>query len=364
MVGTKTIVALRQFADSRLLYVLLCLLALVHTLLLAIGAIRNGPTFNEPSHLVSGMCYWTAGRCDAYAVNPPLVRSIAALPILLAHGELQDDNGDCICGYGGFRPESPMGEAFVRANRDRVLWFHTIARLTLLPLSLLGGYVCFRWARDAYGDRAGLLAASLWYLSPNIIAHAQLITPDAHAASLGVVASYLFWKWLENPGWTRASAAGTGLGFAISAKTTLVVLLLAWTLAWCVVRLLRRTNRQRPRHEILRQMGMLLCIVGIGLYIVNSLYGFAGTFTRLGEYEFESQLLSGTMEPGLNNKDNRFRNSWIGCAPVPLPRAYVEGIDTQYCDFESSGATEYLGGEFSEDGWWYYYLYAMGVKLR
>jgi hypothetical protein len=39
------------------------------------------------------------------------------------------------------------------------------------------------------------------------------------------------------------------------------------------------------------------------------------------------------------------------------------GIDLQRRDFESYPYRAYLGGEFSKQGWRYYYLYGLGVKL-
>lgn len=60
------------------------LLLTFHAALLACGAYIHSPTLNEPGHLVAGMSNWQFGRFDVYKVNPPLVRMVAALPMLLA----------------------------------------------------------------------------------------------------------------------------------------------------------------------------------------------------------------------------------------------------------------------------------------
>ena len=52
----------------------------------------------------------------------------------------------------------------------------------------------------------------------------------------------------------------------------------------------------------------------------------------------------------------------MGALSVPLPYDYLTGMDIQKQDFET-GKTSYLHGEFKLGGWWYYYLYAAGVKL-
>ncbi len=48
--------------------------------------------------------------------------------------------------------------------------------------------------------------------------------------------------------------------------------------------------------------------------------------------------------------------------PVPLPRNYVLGIDLQKSDFENQDMS-YLRGQWRVGGWWYYYLYAMAIKV-
>jgi hypothetical protein len=48
---------------------------------------------------------------------------------------------------------------------------------------------------------------------------------------------------------------------------------------------------------------------------------------------------------------------------VPFPKDYLIGIDLQQRDFEDYGKPSYLGGEFSEKGWWYFYLYAIAIKM-
>ena len=59
---------------------------------------------------------------------------------------------------------------------------------------------------------------------------------------------------------------------------------------------------------------------------------------------------------------NRFTNSNLGELPVPLPTDYLRGIDVQWQDFEQ-GWHSYLRGEWRNHGWWYYYLYALAVKV-
>ncbi|MFL5328553.1 MAG: hypothetical protein ACJ8C4_06530 [Gemmataceae bacterium] len=108
-----------------------------------------------------------------------------------------------------------------------------------------------------------------------------------------------------------------------------------------------------------------VCLAGIvAIGIVNLLYGFAGTMSRLGEYRFVSASLSGK-DPMAGEHGNRFADTALGRCPLPVPSDFVTGIDLQWRDFECLGKIRhsYLCGEWSESGWWYYYLVALLVKL-
>ena len=68
--------------------VLTAVLAL-HAALLAYSAAWQSPTLCEPGHLAGGLSIWRFGRFDVYRVNPPLVRAVAAVPVLLARPETE-----------------------------------------------------------------------------------------------------------------------------------------------------------------------------------------------------------------------------------------------------------------------------------
>jgi len=335
-------------------------IAIIHVGLLAWAANSQSPTLNEPGHLVAGVSNWTIGRFSVFSVNPPLVRLTAAIPVVLI-GAATDWHH--FYDSPGVRPEGRLGEDFVAANGERSLWLFTIARWACIPFSVIGAYVCFRWACELYGPSAGLLSLSLWCFCPNILAHGQLITSDVAATSLGLAACYTFWRWLKQPTWTRTLTSGLVLGVAELAKMTLVVFFVIWPLMWLVYRWPQR--KTMARREWTRQFGMLVIRILVAVYILNLGYAFEGTFTPLGEFQFVSATLRGENDaaPGRPQVGNRFADSWLRHLPVPLPKNYVLGIDLQKRDFESYTQPSYLRGQFSPRGWWYYYLYALAIKV-
>jgi hypothetical protein len=210
---------------------------------------------DEMSHLAAGLSHWSLGRFEAYAVNPPLVRLVATLPVLAARPSL-DWKGS---GAGaGWRTEWALNNDFVAANGPRTFWLLTLARWACIPFALLGGWICFRWASDLYGAGAGLLALALWCFCPNILAHGQILEADLGAAAVGVAACYLFWRWLRSPRPSAAVAAGIALGLAELSKTTWIILFVLWPLIWAFWgRLGRRARSPRAWRRQASQLGLI-----------------------------------------------------------------------------------------------------------
>ena len=328
-------------------------------ILLAWSSFRHAPVTCELGHLPAGLYHWQSGHFGLYRVNPPLVRTLAALPVLLAMPIYDWRN----CYLDPItRMELVVGTDFVRANggRSRLLFF--LGRLACIPFTLIGGYFCYRWARQLFGATAGLVACILWSSSPYVLGHGALLTPDVPAAATALVSIYCLWGWLRRPTWTSASAVGLMLGVAELCKFTLLVFYPLLPVLWLSYRLceLKRTGK---RVRWLRQLAMLCVMVLISVYVINLGYLFEGSFQSIGDYHFKSRMLSGWASQPLGEQliGNRFTGSCAARIPIPLPRDYVQGIDAQRADFESR-MPSYLRGVWSNRGWWYYYLYALGIK--
>lgn len=352
----KVVQPLSRLPPTRLAFAALLLL---HAALLAFSAARQAPVWDEPSHLVAGISHWQLGTFDLGRVNPPLVRTIATVPVLIAGLRMDwsryNDNVGC-------RSEHAIRADFVADNRESLFRFHRLARWACIPFSLIGGSICLRWASELYGRRAGIVALSLWCFSPNIIAHGQLAMADAGATAFGVASAYVFWRWLRLPSWEWAATAGLLLGLTQLTKTTWILLFGLWPLLWLVWRCTERADA--PRQAWFREGCQIGLILLIGLLVINLGYGFEGSFRKLGDYRFVSYTLSGERVPSdaAIQGANRFAGTWLSEVPVPLPQNYVAGIDSQKWDFERRWPS-YLRGEWREGGWWYYYLYALAIKL-
>lgn len=346
----------------------------VHTALLAWNAHCHSPVATEIGHLPAGISHWRFLRFDLYRVNPPLVRMVAALPVMLADPETDWSSYNT---NPVVRAETFVGMGFVKANGERTFWLYTLGRWACIPFSWIGAWVCYRWARELFGVAAGLTALALWCFCPNVLGHGALMMPDVPSAALGVAACYVFRRWLRSSTWQGALIAGVVLGLAELTKTTLLVFYPLWPLLWIGYRLgqiseprgegdrhvLLCKTSQSPGRGWLREAGMLATMIVLSVYVINMGYVFEGTCQRLGEYRFKSRVLSGMLGEGRSFVvGNRFAETWLASLPVPLPMNYVQGIDAQKIDFER-GMRSYLGGEFRDRGWCHFYLYGMAIKI-
>lgn len=341
--------------------VTIAVVLLIHAALLLDGARKNFVVLDESAHLVAGISHWTTATYSMYRVNPPLPRMLAVIPVFLLH-----PNTSAIQPVLGpaKRAEYDCANPFALDNADIYLDIVFLARLAGILWSCLGGWLMYRWASDLYSYRAGLLGLFLWCFNPSILAHAQLATPDFPATVAGFAAAYCFWRYLRQPSWDSTLLAGLALGIAGLTKFTLLFLNALWPLLW-LLHYWRQRAAGKPPIPFWRQAGQFMAIVVLSVLVINLGYEFQDTCKPLGKYVFSSRTLAG--EPpaelgGVIHPVNRFQNSWLGAIPVPLPGEYLAGIDRQKVDFEI-GWWSYLRGEWKRGGWWYYYLYALAVKM-
>jgi hypothetical protein len=320
-----------------------------HVVFLLLESYCNFVVIDEYGHLAAGVSHWTTGTFHAYRVNPPLPRLLATLPVHLGGAiPMVARVNDAV----DHRPEWELADEFSHKNAAHYLTWLRMARLAGIFWSLLGAVIVFCWCRELFGPWAACVSMSLWCFDPTIIAVGGTILPDIPSAAAGVAASYAWWRYLRVPSMERAWYAGLLLGVALLTKVTLVLLVGIWPLLWLYKRL-SAAGGVRWTHLFMAEL--------LSLLVLNLGYAFEGSFSSLRSYDFISTALAGELEPG-EVSGNRFRESWLGWAPVPLPANYLRGIDFLKKEFET-GYLSYLHGEWSERGWWYYYLYAMLVKL-
>jgi len=328
----------QRFNDIRTPFLILALIVQA-SLLLRLDWMTS-PNRTELGHIAAALRFYETGEYDLFHVNPPLTRMLVG-PAVAQFAAPQTDWSD----YSNDRvkrSEWATGVALVKANdADTIRKSFFFGRAVCIPLVLLGSVFGFLLARELFGDFSGFVFLIFWTFSPLILGWGATICPDVAAASLGLVALYALRRWLLGSTWLQAVLAGLGLGLLPLVKTTWIIAFGIWPLLWLIL------SAFDGFHW--KSCVQMTVIVGFGLLTLNAGYFFDGSFRPLRDYQFHSRSLTGLPH-------STFKN-----VPVPFPKEFVQGIDTQRIDFEQ-GLPSYLLGKHSDHGWWYYYLIALPLK--
>jgi hypothetical protein len=300
----------------RVQFVGVVLLLLFFAVNALIAARTHTPTVDEFMHLPSGLYYLRTGDFAVNPQNPPLVRMLAALPLVFMDAKLET---------GPQWHTDPMswgpwvlGTRFMRLNADRYFDLFFAGRVMIVLLGVAGGLLVFLWARQLYGATVGLGSLLLYCTMPVILGHASVVTPDVGVSSFLIGGFYALFRLAERKTWWRAAVAGSLFGLAFCAKSVTLLFL---------------------------PLVPLLLALGWGWWDKKGAVRFAlaaGVFTLF---------------------------AWIAVNGVyffshfPFPQAAIDGIRYQAAVGVKGEYPSFLFGAWSLKGWWYYYLVALLYKV-
>jgi hypothetical protein len=298
---------------------------------LADSALQNAFTIDEPNYVGTGLYLWRTGDYDpvrALRFHPPLAYHMASLPLLAL------DLGDVT-----LQPE--IGHELLRRGSPSPTALRLASRLPFALLACWGAALCFFWAREAAGPSAGLLAAFLYTFSPSMLAHGALAHSDITVSVLFLQTLYAFWRWTRRPTALRLVLCGLCLGLAAIAKLTSILLpgILALLLALV---LCRRLATRANLPSIGPEAPLRRAAWGLGVWLV--LHAIASGVVWLG---YGGSFVVGESAHG-------------PLAGVTLP-AYLRSF-LFYDAINASGRLVFFWGEFSRDGWWYFFPVAFAIK--
>jgi hypothetical protein len=316
----------RRYPSPR---VLCAILLVVHALLCTWSALSNSVMYDEFAHLPAGVAYWRYGAFNIMNLNPPLLSLWGAAPVAIS---------DAIA-----PPRQPFdqmtetqrywnyGEAFERANASRYQRLFVIARLAMIPLSLLGAWIVYRWASEIHGGRGGVVACSLYALCPTICAHASIVGTDVGTAVAFTAAAWLWWRFCKRPSWSRLILASIAVGVAHLCKFNAVLL-------WPILAAIALCYRDSWKRA---SLGLAFAL-GVAIIIINAGYLFAGSFRSAGSYHPRSAAVSGIF------------NLIPAALPIPLPEQFVIGFDSLKWEVEQQFPGFIFGQEFQGSKWYYF----------
>jgi predicted membrane-bound dolichyl-phosphate-mannose-protein mannosyltransferase len=174
-------------------------------------------TSDETPHLLAGYAYLKTRDYRLNFEHPPLVKMFAAVPLLFLNLSFSEEDEDWQRSKEEGVRQWVFGRRFLYQNRipgRKILFW---GRIPMIILGVLLGFLVFLWARELYGDRAGLAALFLYAFSPNILAHSRFVTTDLAVSLFMFLAIYTLWRG-------NFLLSGLSLGLALSTKYTAIIL--------------------------------------------------------------------------------------------------------------------------------------------
>ncbi|MDD5223128.1 MAG: glycosyltransferase family 39 protein [bacterium] len=300
-------------------------LLLIHFTLAFSSALKKSQTYDEAVNLASGYSYLTTRSVHLNPEHPPLIDSLAALPLVF---------------LDIFPPESTYREDlqrwvnaanFLYRNRQDHEILLTLGRIPMILLSVLLGLGVYLLGKRLFGPRAGLASLFLYTFCPNILAHAPLVSHDIGLCAMIVFAALFCWDYFQNGNFISFFFSGIFIGLALLSKFTALILGPIF-LFWFLIREVTYRGKRVPSfltglekkkyspqfHQFIRvsiEIG-LLAILALGVV--------------LSFYQFNLPDLFSEIKHGLEH--NR------------------------------TGHNAFLLGKYSTLGWWYYFPVAFALK--
>jgi 4-amino-4-deoxy-L-arabinose transferase-like glycosyltransferase len=235
----------------------------------------------------------------------------------------------------------------------------------ILPIIRIGGawiwlvalLITAAWARKLYGHRSMALAAILFTLSPNLLAHGALATMELPLVATTSALFFSFWAFLTTRKARYFWITGTLCGLAMSCKFTTILIPPILGLLWTIDLSLQPCDPSQHwlarSLAIGRKVGLGMVALG-ALMVVSNLVVTGFATIPLSDRSGEHPILAGRLPARLQKWgsavfETSFPQDWVGFATQVI--------------HQRNGGSSYLLGERRLTGWTSYYPVALAVKV-
>lgn len=208
--------------------------ALLLMALLAIGSYRRESlTFDEVTHIPSGLAYWQQHDTRLNIEHPPLLKMIATFPLLFAnvHADYTDPSW---CESGWTDCQWTFGNKFFRdwnpGAQQRIVF---LARLPMLLMTLLLGWIIYRMARALAGPLGAMLSLTVFVTAPLYLGYGPLVITDIGLCLFVVLSAWTLADLWSNPNSRNLTAFALAIAAAFLSKFSALLLLPA-LLLFCI----------------------------------------------------------------------------------------------------------------------------------
>lgn len=323
------------------------LLALVFLVQAGLAIRQQSQTFDESVHLFSGYQYWQHRDFGANPEHPPLLKLLAASPLLFASLE---ETAPVVGATKAANGASGVTFLYRNARPAATLLFS--GRLTASLVGCLLIAVVYAAGREMFDIATGLVAAVLLAFEPNLLANAPLITTDV-AVTTGLCATMLAYvRYATRPTLGRLLLCGGCAALTFASKHSAVLLagilpLVALGDAWLFL------PTDRPGGAWLsRVMRAMLAVAAIFLMAWGGLWA---VYTFRYAARPDGFALSPSLAAYAQTLTSRLQREFIVAAARwhLLPEAYLWGLTDVFV--ATDGRPTFLLGQVYAKGQWFYF---------
>jgi len=332
-----------------------CLLIVLFLQLVYIAR-QESVTWDEANHIYAGYRSWTHADFGINPEHPPLVKLLAAVPLLAMQLKVPALENRY------FKMEGFLGgKDFVFLNDTDAILFRT--RMGSALLTVLLALLIFLATREMFGIAPAFLALGLITFDPNLLGHGALVTTDVGVSCFLFATIYAFYRYVKVPSIWRIVLVGMVAGLTLASKHSgilifpILALLVLCELIWGK----RATpdgagNAVSLRKRAIRLIGasVLACIIAIG--VLWAFYGFRYA-ARPGRLEVRPTL---TQFVGGLSKPSEGRVLLALARTHLLPESYIYGLaDVRMME---SSFTSFLFGKVYRQGVWHFFPTVFAIK--
>ncbi len=317
------------------------------------SSFRESAVMDELAHIPAGYGYVRALDYRLNPEHPPLVKALAALPLLGLNPTFPRND---TAWTEGVNEQWTVGAEFLYGrdgnNPDTII---RLARLGPMLLALLLIFTVYAAGRKVLGDRLALLPALLVAFSPIFLAHGHYVTTDV-GASFGILwALWRFAEFLRDPSRKNLWHAGLALGIAELLKFSAVLLIPTFIFLALIYILSHRNSFRKITVGLIAVFCIGYALVVYPAYALFTLrYPVAkqASDTRLILHNFDSGLFGRLAELDARLADHRLTH----------PAAqYLLGV-LMVKERSTGGNTAYFFGKVSAAGSRWYFPAAYALK--
>ena len=317
-------------------------------------------TFDETAHITAGYSYLAQNDYRLNPEHPPLIKDLAALPLLSLGLNFPKDSSEWAMEDGpAWWHQFNIATEFLYNSGNNPDLMMLYSRTMMILFLVLSACLLFYTARKFFGNNVAVLSLFLFCLEPNILAHGRLVTTDI-GATFGVVLATLFWlNFLKEPCWKNIIFAGLAFGTAMLLKFSLILLIpffiiITFAYLW--------TNKEKISVSgIFKYLGksILVGLVGM-LFVVYPVYQYHVSKEPLDRQIRDAKL---TLESTSIPKPLAKADVWLCSNNITRPFGqYFLGV-LMVLNRGATGNTTYFMGEISASGWKTYFPIIYSLKV-